>query len=129
MIDDKTKERLNADPDIQNALEYYELDLLGPPRQRKQYGGVYLSDAQVTASRMILQSPGPWTVFFDDAGVGVYSLPVEAPRKAIADEMLAALHVVLRFIDDDHPEWGSVDCDMATNAAKAAIAKAEGDET
>ena len=50
MIDDKTRTRLREDPDIQYALDMdYEFETLGPPRQRKQYGGVYLSDAQVEA--------------------------------------------------------------------------------
>ena len=50
MIDHKTRGRLSADSDIQAARDLgYELDTLGPPRQRKQYGGVYLSDAQVEA--------------------------------------------------------------------------------
>ena len=50
MIDDKILRRLNESPDIQAALDWdYAFDTLGPPRQRKQYGGVYLSDAQVEA--------------------------------------------------------------------------------
>ena len=50
MIDDKTRQRLSANPAIQAAIALgYDLPSLGPVKLRPHFGNIMMSDAQVEA--------------------------------------------------------------------------------